>query len=77
MKNPSEPSRVATPMPIPVISQAETTQQAEATPSVAARAPVRPAVLPATPEGRAAAATPATACALVLRTSRASLPATD
>src|SRR2546421_10241727 len=48
-------------------------QQAAAATSVTARTPVRRAVLPAAIEGRAAAAMLATACPLVLRTSRASL----
>ncbi len=72
VNDPNEPSRVETPKSIPLIRWIAMTQQAAA-PSVTARAPVRRAVLPAAIEGRAAAAMPATACPLVLRTSRASL----
>ena len=38
MKNPNEPSRVATPMSIPCICQTATTQDAAASPSVATSA---------------------------------------
>ena len=51
------------------------TQQAAATPNVTARAAVGRAVVPAAPEGRAAAAMPATACPLAPRTSCLSCPA--
>ena len=46
MENPNEPSRVATPMSIPCICQTATTQDAAASPSVAASTAAIVAVLP-------------------------------
>jgi hypothetical protein len=66
----------SSPMSISLIRRIAMTQHAAATPSVTARAPVRRAGLPATPEERAAAAIPATACPLAPRTSRIFLPRT-
>src|SRR6266567_5979205 len=68
VNDPNGPSLAEAPMSIPLIRWIAMTQQAAATPSVTARAPVRRAVLPAAAEGRAAVAMPATGCPLVWRT---------